>query len=222
MSTYTFDHLTHRVLIKIFMYQLFGNCSVDHLQWSIATKIPIGRVPVFYVLLVYGGCIHNQTVNTWEPLSFFLLGMMSRICKVSFELKIFHFRSSLKEKSGAEMAPQWSCFHVHTLLVVWRWVLKWYLNGGHPVDMKTAPPWSRFGSTFFFQCSFILERIWGYSPAHLQVNCRYFLSLLHPSEYWVASIWQTLQLYMMHWALTYFLWLHPHFITDVRRIIRSN
>ncbi len=28
-----------------------------------------------------------------------------------------------------------------------------YLNGGHPVDMKTAPPWSHFGSTFFFQCS---------------------------------------------------------------------
>ena len=22
---------------------------------------------------------------------------------------------------------------------------------GHPVDMKTAPPWSRNGSTFFFQ-----------------------------------------------------------------------
>ncbi len=32
-------------------------------------------------------------------------------------------------------------------------VLKWYLNGGHHVDMKTAPPWSRFGSTFFFQCN---------------------------------------------------------------------
>ena len=30
-------------------------------------------------------------------------------------------------------------------------VLKRYLNGGHPVDMKMAPPWSRFGSTFFFQ-----------------------------------------------------------------------
>ncbi len=32
-------------------------------------------------------------------------------------------------------------------------VLKRYLNGGHPLDMKTAPPWSRFGSTFFYQCN---------------------------------------------------------------------
>ena len=31
-------------------------------------------------------------------------------------------------------------------------VLKRYLNGGHPVDMKMAPPWSRFGSTFSFKC----------------------------------------------------------------------
>ncbi len=30
-------------------------------------------------------------------------------------------------------------------------VLKRYLNGGLPVDMKTAIPWVRFGSTFFFQ-----------------------------------------------------------------------
>ena len=35
-------------------------------------------------------------------------------------------------------------------------VLKQYLNmlkGGHPVDMKMAPLWSHFGSTFFFQCT---------------------------------------------------------------------
>ncbi len=29
------------------------------------------------------------------------------------------------------------------------------------VDMKTAPPWSHFGSTFFFQCRYYLDRnIW--------------------------------------------------------------
>ncbi len=39
------------------------------------------------------------------------------------------------------------------LLKVEPFFLKRYLNGGHPVDMKTAPPRTRFGSTFFLQCT---------------------------------------------------------------------
>ena len=62
-----------------------------------------------------------------------------------------------EKRSGAKMAPPWSCFgkRLHFLkvepflsLII---MLKRYLNGGHPVDMKTAPSWSHFGSTFFFQ-----------------------------------------------------------------------
>ncbi len=46
--------------------------------------------------------------------------------------------------------PLWSFF----LIIMF--VLKWYLNGGHPVDMRMVPLWSHFGSTFSFQCNNLL------------------------------------------------------------------
>ncbi len=52
-----------------------------------------------------------------------------------------------EKKSGAKMAPPWSCFKsgaVFSLIIMF--------DGGHPVDIKMAPPWNHFGSTFFFQC----------------------------------------------------------------------
>ncbi len=56
------------------------------------------------------------------------------------------------------MAPQWNHlekqFHFVKVEPLCKVVLKQYLNGGHPVDMKTAPLWSQFSSTFFFQFSF--------------------------------------------------------------------
>ncbi len=66
------------------------------------------------------------------------------------------------------MAPPWSCFgnRLHLLKVepFFYLILKRYLNGGHPVDMKTAPPWSHFGSTFFFQYSSAGPPPWVYEP----------------------------------------------------------
>ncbi len=42
------------------------------------------------------------------------------------------------------------------------------INGGHPVDMKMAPPWSHFSSTFFFQCGLCRTKNFGQMP--LQYN----------------------------------------------------
>ncbi len=61
------------------------------------------------------------------------------------------------------MAPPWSRFgkRCHFGGQSRFFLLKWYLKGGHPIDMKMAPLWSHFGSTFFFQCMILcllLER----------------------------------------------------------------
>ncbi len=85
-------------------------------------------------------------------------------------------------KSGTILAPTWHCFKktvslwsrfgstlerfwlhcgaVFNLFFVENGTtlqsgIKTVPNGGHPVDMKTAPPWSHFGYTFFFQCTII-------------------------------------------------------------------
>ncbi len=62
----------------------------------------------------------------------------------------------------AKMAPQWSLFpkkRLKTVPLFRKWscvgstvevVLKWYLNGGHPVDRKTAQTLEPFRLHFFF------------------------------------------------------------------------
>ncbi len=64
---------------------------------------------------------------------------------------------SLKEKSGAEMAPGWSCFHVHRMapiLVPFKYhFAKWYRF----LKEKTAP---LLKSGAFFQNSSMVEPFW--------------------------------------------------------------
>ncbi len=49
----------------------------------------------------------------------------------------FHWK-----KSGAKMAPLWSCFGKGFHFLNFEWSHFFFNNGGHPMDMKTAPLFS--------------------------------------------------------------------------------
>ncbi len=84
--------------------------------------------------------------------------------------------NALKEKSGAEMAPQWSHFHVQTWLLRKKWL---HFNKVEPF-FQTAPQWRHFDSTFFSVCVYLWV---------LYSNCRPGIVLTEHSQSWNWPFW---------------------------------
>ena len=92
----------------------------------------------------------KQQLNMKLCITFSSLTAISSFSSVS-SITLKKSGAKIENGSTLELFQKTAPLFKSSLIIMF--VLKRYLNGGHPVDMKRAPPWSRFGSTFFFQCT---------------------------------------------------------------------
>ena len=106
---------------------------------------------------------------------------------------LLHVENGTTLQSGTKMVPFLEVELKWLLLGEWSHnvVLKRYLKGGHPVDLKMAPLWSHFGSIFFLSMQRAIGLFCGYCTAdrsNLKADRPHLRDYPHtPTGFWLFA-----------------------------------